>query len=63
MALPIAIVEDQAPDARRRRALRFGEDCIEILDGICLPVRQKDKCALPARFTQYQLRRMRQELH
>ena len=62
MALPIAIVEDQAPDARRR-ALRFGEDCIEILDGICLPVRQKDKCALPARFTQYQFRHMRQELH
>ena len=64
MALPIAIVEDQTPDARRlRRALRFGEDCIEILDGICLPVRQKDKCALPARFTQYQFRHMRQELH
>ncbi len=26
------------------KVLRFGEDCIEILDGTCLPVRQKDKC-------------------
>ena len=45
------------------KVLRFGEDCIEILDGTCLPVRQKDKCTLLARFTQYQFRHMRQELH
>lgn len=45
------------------KVLRFGEDCIEILDGTRLPVRQKDKCALLARFTQYQFRHMRQELH
>lgn len=46
-----------------RKVLRFGEDCIEILDGTRLPVRQKDKCTLLARFTQYQFRHMRQELH
>ena len=45
------------------KVLRFGEDCIEILDGTCLPVRQKDKCTLLAHFTQYQFRHMRQELH
>ena len=45
------------------KVLRFGEDCIEILDGTRLPVRQKDKCTLLARFTQYQFRHMRQELH
>lgn len=45
------------------KVLRFGEDCIEILDGTLLPVRQKDKCTLLAHFTQYQFRHMRQELH
>ena len=45
------------------KVLRFGEDCIEILDGTRLPVRQKDKCTLLAHFTQYQFRHMRQELH
>ena len=45
------------------KVLRFGEDCIEILDGTRLPVRQKDNCTLLAHFTQYQFRHMRQELH
>ena len=45
------------------KVLRFGEDCIEILDGTRLPVRQKNKCTLLAHFTQYQFRHMRQELH
>ncbi len=44
------------------KVLRFEEDCFEMLDGTRLPVRQKDKNALFARFTQYQFRQMRQEL-
>lgn len=44
------------------KVLRFDGDCIEMLDGICLPVRQKDKTSLFAQFTQYQFRHMRREL-
>lgn len=43
------------------KILRFDGDCIEMLDGRHLPVRQKDKTALFAKFTQYQFRHMRQE--
>ena len=45
------------------KVLRFEEDHLEILDGTRLPVRQKDKTALFARFTQYQFRHMQQEPH
>lgn len=44
------------------KVLRFEDDCIEMLDGARLPVRQKDKNALFARFTQYQFRHMRRDL-
>lgn len=44
------------------KVLRFDSDCIEMLDGARLPVRQKDKKALFARFTQYKFRHMRREL-
>ena len=44
------------------KVLRFEDDCIEMLDGTRLPVRQKDKNVLFARFTQYQFRQLRQGL-
>lgn len=44
------------------KVLRLDCDCFEMLDGICLPVRQKDKNSLFAQFTQYQFRHMRREL-
>ena len=44
------------------KVLRFDGDCIEMLDGARLPVRQKDKNSLFAQFTQYQFRHMRREL-
>ena len=44
------------------KVLRLDCDCFEMLDGICLPVRQKDKNTLFAQFTQYQFRHMRREL-
>ena len=44
------------------KVLRFEGDCIEMLDGARLPVRQKDKNSLFAQFTQYQFRHMRREL-
>lgn len=42
--------------------LRFENDCIQMLDGAQLPVRQKDKGRLFATFTQYQFRHMRREI-
>ena len=44
------------------KVLRLDSDCFEMLDGTCLPVRQKDKNTLFAQFTQYQFRHMRREL-
>ena len=44
------------------KVLRLDFDCFEMLDGTCLPVRQKDKNTLFAQFTQYQFRHMRREL-
>lgn len=44
------------------KVLRLDSDCFEMLDGTCLPVRQKDKNSLFAQFTQYQFRHMRREL-
>ena len=44
------------------KVLRLDCDCFEMLDGTCLPVRQKDKNPLFAQFTQYQFRHMRREL-
>lgn len=44
------------------KVLRLDIDCFEMLDGTCLPVRQKDKNSLFAQFTQYQFRHMRREL-
>lgn len=44
------------------KVLRLDFDCFEMLDGTCLPVRQKDKNSLFAQFTQYQFRHMRREL-
>ena len=44
------------------KVLRLDCDCCEMLDGTCLPVRQKDKNSLFAQFTQYQFRHMRREL-
>lgn len=41
--------------------LRFEEDCIQMLDGMQFPVRQKDKSNLLATFMQYQFRQMRRE--
>ena len=43
------------------KVLRFEVDCIEMLDGTHLPVRQKDKNSLLAQFTQYQFRGMQRE--
>lgn len=43
------------------KVLRFEDDCIEMLDGTHLPVRQKDKNSLLAQFTQYQFRGMQRE--
>ena len=43
------------------KVLRFEGDCIEMLDGTHLPVRQKDKNRLLAQFTQYQFRGMQRE--
>lgn len=43
------------------KVLRFDGDCIEMLDGARLPVRQKDKNTLFATFTQYQFRHMQRE--
>ena len=44
------------------KVLRLDSDCFEMLDGTCLPVRQKDKNSLFAQLTQYQFRHMRREL-
>ena len=44
------------------KVLRFDGDCIEMLDGACLPVRQKDKKSLLAQFTQYQFRNMQRQM-
>ena len=44
------------------KVLRLDSDCFEMLDGTCLPVRQKDKNSLFAQFTQSQFRHMRREL-
>ena len=44
------------------KVLRLDCDSFEMLDGTCLPVRQKDKNTLFAQFTQYQFRHMRREL-
>lgn len=44
------------------KVLRLDSDCFEMLDGTCLPVRQKDKNSLFVQFTQYQFRHMRREL-
>lgn len=44
------------------KVFRLDCDCFEMLDGTCLPVRQKDKNSLFAQFTQYQFRHMRREL-
>lgn len=44
------------------KVLRFDNDGVEMLDGRRLPVRQKGKNDLLAKFTQYQFRHMRQEL-
>ena len=44
------------------KVLRLDWDGFEMLDGTCLPVRQKDKNSLFAQFTQYQFRHMRREL-
>lgn len=44
------------------KVLRLDSDCFEMLDGTCLPVRQKDKNTLFAQFTQYQFRHMRRDL-
>ena len=44
------------------KVLRFDGDCIEMIDGTRLPVRQKDKNTLFAQFTQYQFRHMQREL-
>lgn len=43
------------------KVLRFEGDCFEMLDGARLPIRQKDKNTLLARFTQYQFRHMQRE--
>jgi len=43
------------------KVLRLDGDCFEMLDGTRLPVRQKDKNALFAQFTQYQFRHMQRK--
>ena len=43
------------------KVLRFEGDCFEMLDGARLPIRQKDRNTLLARFTQYQFRHMQRE--
>lgn len=42
--------------------LKFENDCIYILDGKVFPVRQKDKSKFFAEFTQYQFRKMRDNI-
>ncbi len=44
------------------KVLRFDAECIEMRDGACLPVRQKDKNALLVQFTQYQFRHMQRQI-
>ena len=44
------------------KVLRFDGECIEMLDGARLPVRQKDKKSLLAQFTQYQFRNMQRQM-
>ena len=44
------------------KVLRFNAECIEMMDGACLPVRQKDKNALLSQFTQYQFRHMQRQI-
>ena len=44
------------------KVLRFDGDCIEMLDGARLPLRQKDKNSLLVQFTQYQFRHMQRKL-
>lgn len=56
------IVCNQGVILNMDKVLRLDSDCFEMLDGTCLPVRQKDKNTLFAQFTQYQFRHMRREL-
>lgn len=42
--------------------LRFEDDHIQMLDGTCFPLRQRDKGELFAAFTQYQFRHMRRDM-
>ena len=42
--------------------LKFDKDCIKMLNGTVFPVRQKDKSKLFVEFTQYQFRKMRDDI-
>ena len=48
--------------AAKRRILKFDKDCIKMLNGTVFPVRQKDKSKLFVEFTQYQFRKMRDDI-
>ena len=61
MTQPDFLVCNRGVIINMSKVLRFEGDCIEMLDGTHLPVRQKDKNSLLAQFTQYQFRGMQRE--
>ena len=62
MAQPDFLVCNRGVIINMSKVLRFDGECIEMLDGARLPVRQKDKKSLLAQFTQYQFRNMQRQM-
>lgn len=62
MTQPDFLVCNRGVIINMSKALRFDGECIEMLDGARLPVRQKDKKSLLAQFTQYQFRNMQRQM-
>ena len=62
MTQPDFLVCNRGVILNMSKVLRFDGECIEMLDGARLPVRQKDKKSLLAQFTQYQFRNMQRQM-
>lgn len=62
MTQPDFLVCNRGVIINMSKVLRFDGECIEMLDGARLPVRQKDKKSLLAQFTQYQFRNMQRQM-
>ena len=62
MTQPDFLVCNRGVIINMSKVLRFDDECIEMLDGARLPVRQKDKKSLLAQFTQYQFRNMQRQM-